>query len=277
MKNLVKFIRARAGNTQNEMAALLGTTSITVNRWENGKSVPNKMAQRQLYEFCLREKIDTFAYLLKAYTSEGALYHGSKSGIVGTIKPCSRSRCDFGRGFYMGTNPLQPLTLICNEEKPVFYSLQLDKNQLSVLELPYGIEWAMLIAYYRGYMDKAKGTAIYEKYAEYAKGYDVVAGLIADDRMYSLLTDFFEMHITDTALLEGMSALSLGKQYVAMTEKACRQISVTDKWELSELELLLLQEMAYNRRLEGNQLAVEARKKHRRDGLFFDELMERGV
>ena len=31
------------------------------------------------------------------------LYHGSKSGIGGNIAPISRDRCDFGKGFYMGT------------------------------------------------------------------------------------------------------------------------------------------------------------------------------
>lgn len=32
------------------------------------------------------------------------LYHGSKSGIKGNIAPVSRNRCDFGQGFYMGTD-----------------------------------------------------------------------------------------------------------------------------------------------------------------------------
>ena len=30
------------------------------------------------------------------------LYHGSRGGIQGKIRPCSRLRCDFGKGFYMG-------------------------------------------------------------------------------------------------------------------------------------------------------------------------------
>lgn len=42
------------------------------------------------------------------------LYHGSKSGIKGEIAPLSREKCDFGKGFYMGTEETQPLTLICN-------------------------------------------------------------------------------------------------------------------------------------------------------------------
>lgn len=30
------------------------------------------------------------------------LYHGSKGGIKGNIKPISREFCDFGKGFYLG-------------------------------------------------------------------------------------------------------------------------------------------------------------------------------
>ena len=41
------------------------------------------------------------------------LYHGSKAGIDGPIRPIGSSVNDFGRGFYLGDEPSQPLTLIC--------------------------------------------------------------------------------------------------------------------------------------------------------------------
>lgn len=34
------------------------------------------------------------------------LYHGSKNGLSGAIKPMSREKCDFGRGFYMGLHTI---------------------------------------------------------------------------------------------------------------------------------------------------------------------------
>ncbi len=61
------------------------------------------------------------------------LYHGSKSGIEGKISPISRAKCDFGAGFYMGTDSMQPLTLICDYEKSKFYvvsALQLGRQAL---------------------------------------------------------------------------------------------------------------------------------------------------
>ena len=57
------------------------------------------------------------------------LYHGSKSGIRGAIAPISRKHCDFGKGFYMGTNRTQPLTLICNYPKAKIYTLSVETRQ----------------------------------------------------------------------------------------------------------------------------------------------------
>ena len=31
------------------------------------------------------------------------LFHGSRAGIAGRIAPSSRAECDFGKGFYLGT------------------------------------------------------------------------------------------------------------------------------------------------------------------------------
>lgn len=51
------------------------------------------------------------------------LYHGSKSGIDGKIIPISKQYCYFGKGFYMGTEKQQPLTLICNFPNAKLYTV----------------------------------------------------------------------------------------------------------------------------------------------------------
>lgn len=137
------------------------------------------------------------------------LYHGSKSGIKGNIEPKSRENCDFGKGFYMGTEPEQPLPLIRNFPKASFYTLELDLEGLEVLDIDIGVEWALLIAFNRGKMESVKGSRFYEKYANMMKGYDVVAGYIADDRMFVVLDSFFRGEITDRALVESLSVLKL--------------------------------------------------------------------
>ncbi len=51
------------------------------------------------------------------------LYHGSKSGIRGAIAPISRKRCDFGKGFYMGTDRTQQMKLM-GSKRPARLILQ---------------------------------------------------------------------------------------------------------------------------------------------------------
>lgn len=43
----VKEVRRQLALSQEELAHALGVSFATVNRWENGKTVPSKLAQRQ--------------------------------------------------------------------------------------------------------------------------------------------------------------------------------------------------------------------------------------
>ncbi len=43
------------------------------------------------------------------------LFHGSKTGLNDKIQSISRSLYDFDKGFYMGTELEQHLTLICKQ------------------------------------------------------------------------------------------------------------------------------------------------------------------
>lgn len=278
MKDLIKSIRSKANMNQEQFASALGTTVVSINRWENGKALPNQMAQKNLYKFCKAQDIDvadlvTELLHYKHTDNRNIFYHGSKKGIVSKIAPISRAECDFGEGFYMGTGTLQPLTLVCAEEKPKFYTVEIDLSGLKILEVEIGMDWAMMIAYYRKQMERVKGTEIYEKYAHFADGYDVIVGYIANDRMYTELARFFNGTITDTALLKCLSVLDLGKQYVAITQKACDQIKILEERNLHLLERLALQDKSVTRRAEGIALADEVVKKYRREGQFFDEIL----
>ena len=54
----VKEVRRQLALSQEELAHALGVSFATVNRWENGKTVPSKLAQRQFEQFCRQKKID---------------------------------------------------------------------------------------------------------------------------------------------------------------------------------------------------------------------------
>ncbi|MFC1601293.1 helix-turn-helix domain-containing protein [Candidatus Sumerlaeota bacterium] len=54
---LVKEIRDAMGLTQEQFAAQFGVTVATVNRWENGRAVPQPLAMKNLKELAERHGI----------------------------------------------------------------------------------------------------------------------------------------------------------------------------------------------------------------------------
>lgn len=285
MKELIKQIREHLDMSQTEFAERLNVTFATVNRWENGRAIPNKLAQSTLYEICKENSVPVYDITLNRIANATnsislsnnriILYHGSKSGIEGRIEPKSRSQCDFGRGFYMGTDPSQALTLICDYDKSKFYIVSVDLSELNTIEVPADIEWAMLVAHHRGRMEKIKGTALYEKYRDMSKDMDIIIGCIANDRMFYVIDNFFIGNVTDAALVGSLSALQLGKQYVAVTQKGCDAVRIEAEVEISHLERLFMKEVAEANRAKGVSLANDICKNYRREGLFFDEILER--
>lgn len=284
MRVLMRRIRNYLNLSQTEFAEQLHVTFATVNRWENGHVVPNKLAQSKLYDFCrersvpvydmILDKIADAAGTVKAEAGRILLYHGSKAGIEGVIGPKSRKQCDFGRGFYMGTEPGQALTLICDYEKSKFYIVSIDTHGLSQLDVPADIDWAMLVAYNRGRMEKIVGTGIYNRYRDMAGDKDLIIGSIANDRMFYVIDNFFIGNITDAALIHSLSALQLGRQYVAVSQKGCDAVRVEAEIPLSYLERLFIKEVAEENRTRGISFANDICKKYRREGKFFDEIMD---
>lgn len=56
---IIKALRYRQGLTQERFAAQLDVTFATVNRWENGRSMPSRLARKQIL------------YQIKSLGSEG--------------------------------------------------------------------------------------------------------------------------------------------------------------------------------------------------------------
>ena len=49
---LVKEVRRQLGISQEDLAHELGVSFATINRWENGKTTPFKLARAQFDAFC---------------------------------------------------------------------------------------------------------------------------------------------------------------------------------------------------------------------------------
>lgn len=286
MQTLIKQIRTYLNMSQTEFAEQLNVTFATVNRWENGRAVPNKLAQSKMYDFCREKSVPVYEMTLKKISKAAEavklgvgrvlLYHGSKAGIDGAIEPKSRKQCDFGMGFYMGTEPSQALTLICDYEKSKFYIVSIGIDDLAHIEVPADIDWAMLVAYHRGRMEKINGTSFYNKYRDMTADKDLIIGNIANDRMFFVIDNFFVGNVTDAALIHSLSALQLGKQYVAVSQKGCDAVRIEAEVDFSYLERLFMKEVAEENRARGISLANDICKNYRREGMFFDEILDDG-
>jgi len=62
---LIKQIRTYLELSQTEFADRLNVTFQTVNRWENGRAVPNKLAQSMIYEFCKEKSVPVYDMTLQ--------------------------------------------------------------------------------------------------------------------------------------------------------------------------------------------------------------------
>jgi DNA-binding transcriptional regulator YiaG len=60
---IVKCVREQLGMSQEEMAHALKISFATINRWENGKTHPNKMAKSVFFDFCEQHGIQAESML----------------------------------------------------------------------------------------------------------------------------------------------------------------------------------------------------------------------
>ena len=154
------------------------------------------------------------------------------------------------------------------------YELEFDTANLNIKDIPLDIDWALFVAFNRGRLTKEIAPVLYEKYAAYKENVDVFKGYIANDRMFVVLDRFFDGDITDVALVESLSALKLGIQYVAVTQKACDAISIKNEQKLAVAQKKDLVFRSEENRKLGISLANDICRKYRSEGMYFDELIK---
>jgi putative transcriptional regulator len=68
---LVRDLRQRLGLTQEKMAARLGVTFPTINRWENGRAKPSPLALKQIEDLLVGLGDNGQDLRAKYFTKEG--------------------------------------------------------------------------------------------------------------------------------------------------------------------------------------------------------------
>ena len=186
----------------------------------------------------------------------------------------NRLTCDFGQGFYMGDEPTQPRTLVCEAARPTLYTLSLDLEGLKVHRFGTDADWAMFVAYNRGFLEDYRKTSFYRELKRIREESDVIFGRIANDRIFAAMKLFFDGLIGVPALVKCLSVLNVGNQYCAVSRKAFSQIAVLSEKRFSPRECELFRAKSERQRRRAVAAADRICVELRREGEGFLDLLK---
>ena len=202
------------------------------------------------------------------------LYHGSKSGIVGKVRPTSRANCDFGTGFYMGANESDIFSFVCDSEfypNSKFYKLIVSFSNLKIYTLS-AMQWLLFVLYNRNLLQNFvnEDSVLCESLRDLHSEFDILIGPIADDAIFAAFDLFLDGYLSDFGLYKVYTAIQLCDQIVAVSEKACSQISVEEVF-LDNLMRKIYHDARVDR-LERSHLVLKSTpKEYNRVGHYFEE------
>ncbi len=246
---IIKEIRTQLGLGQAELAKELGVSFATVNRWERGHFAPSPVALRALKQFC-RERGIRFEQYEENY----------------------RDRLDVDLRLYAAepTGALFDELLLDHdkegerlaEKTGVLVSTTLTLTDADVLYLTNATDFLFLTAYRRGVLKKEDAPERFGRIEALLEGCDIVVTYGITKDLSALLDRFYRGEITDRALGACLSLYTVGQGYLLISERA--------KHALSAYTI----ETVNREAPEGNTALLEVLKKHRRDGFYFDEIVD---
>lgn len=204
------------------------------------------------------------------------LYHGSREGISGNIRPESRPNCDFGSGFYMGTNPHQVKGLVSTSSSPKFYEIRFDPSQLQDVKKIFldGSAWLCTVIGFRSSDRRIQSLPAVRKAKEVISHADLVVGAIADDRMNDALRRFLSNGLSDEALIQCLRSVDYGYQYVLKTPHACSCTEIIRSHPITGAEKQ--QSISYSemKRSESQNIINRMAGRYNREGHFLQEIID---
>jgi len=261
---------------------LIQVPKTTYYRWKRNNHIPNNKELDNIYNILYNKRINfnrikEELYLSLENKNTKILFHGSKKGIDGMISiDYGSENKDFGKGFYAGESVKQSISFVCSYPNSSLYFLKLNNfEKIKKVEFDVSKEWMILIAYYRGKIDKYSNSKYIKKILNKIKNKDMIIAPIADNTMYSIINEFIEGSITDEQCINCLSANRLGKQYVFLNNKVIEDnLEILSKAYISSKE----KEDYSKTRLEedniGKKKVIMAKRKYAGIGKYIEELLE---
>ncbi len=229
LKKDVDYAKAVLGMNDTEIADFLGVSRMTLYRWEEGESKPSFDSLEKIYGKLYSASIHLNRLKEEMYGSSltknhTLLFHGARTELIGEPSIAySEDKKDFGRGFYLGESFNQSASFIVGYKNSSVYIFDFDREAAKIKEFDVSIEWMLLIAYFRGKLEKYEDSPFLRSLLLELQNVDVVIAPIADNTMYTILDDFSMGKITDLQCLHALSANRLGRQYVFLNDECMKK------------------------------------------------------
>lgn len=220
----INYAKIVLGMSDEEISNFIGVSRMSLNRWKNGKVIPNDETLEKMYNSFYDSGINLNRIKEEMYESSleknhTLLFHGAKLELNGDPSiEYSDDKKDFGKGFYLGESFEQSASFVVGYKKSSIYIFDFNRTNINIKEFNVSKEWMILIAYFRGRLEEYKDSNYIKELLNNIKNIDVIIAPIANNTMYTILDDFINGKITDLQCLNALSANRLGKQYVFLND-----------------------------------------------------------
>ena len=276
----LEYVKTIYDFSNDDLATFLGISRMTLSRWKNGNVEPNlntlNIIYNRIYQSGIRlNNLKEELYKSNEDKNNIILFHGAKNELIGrpTIK-YSEDKKDFGKGFYLGENIKQAISFVSVYNNPSLYIFNFNHKNIKIKEFDISKEWMLLIAYFRGRIDKYKDSNIIKKLLKQIEDVDVIIAPIADNSMYEILQDFISGEITDEQCVASLSANRLGKQYVFRNDKVIKNnLKMIDKCFICDEEKNIMINERKKEYDTGKQKVKIAKRNFAGKGKYIEDLM----
>ncbi len=187
---------------------------------------------------------------------------------------------DFGPAFYVSEDTEQPKKLGCTKfENVVLNKYEVNLEGLKVLYLNLDEDWLLTVCFHRrDFKKKLELRELREEYRNHLKKFDIIVGPVADDTIFTAISNFIEGNTTSVVTLKLMDVMGYPYQYAFVSDKACEALKFKGCVVLKELEKEeYLKEVTVDR----ERIAVgmqNVKERYSREGRFIYEILrDRGV
>ncbi|MBQ7364086.1 MAG: helix-turn-helix transcriptional regulator [Clostridia bacterium] len=248
ISKLLKDVRQRLQMGQVELAEALGVSFATVNRWENGHFKPTPVALRALKQFCREKGIDYAQY---DETEVQTL-------AVDLVLYCAKPRGELCDELFLD-DYTEASAIAAEEGCLIEASLQMEEAKVATLSS--AADFLFYNAFFRKMLTEADAPARFERYTKLKESCDLIVTYGITRDLSALLARFYRGEITDRALGACLSLYTAGQGYLLVSERAraslvLRHTYATDKAQGEDSDI------------------AEVLKKYRREGYYFDEIVD---